>query len=752
MGEQKFKAVERRSLAMRMDIALHPSTSMFCFDATESNVSFTRATMFPSSDPAIPQARSEELAAANRTPHNAPRFSNDKGHRETELGSVQQHEGHSVMPTEWLEQELIDKSRHPSDAEAGHIHMRGEPTHQSWQEPYLPIQETAQQERGNPRNDTLEASSLQLSSPLHSQRPAFPEQIQANTVKATPSANQAYKIRNHYAPGLDSFLLQQEAMANRQTGRSDIDALFESSDVEGDNSMLQQSSESSQHHPPIPGLFDHRPPQHQASEALLSNDDLWDDSGHLPEISSRLKQDLGNAEEVLARLRDGDWRHPVELQTASRQFGLSNASSAGTEPFGPPRKSLGLESPESAATRLYSAEVQEEHHVSAYHDNGASLEGDNETEGQAQFHWLSCGCAVGRCHCQSPSLNDTDDLERQANNDNFRTDPRPTQPIGHAASSQSTEVGSRPPPWHSGLGTTSTGPSRSDTPRPPIEDREQPPFIIYDLDDKILTTVEGEAYEETTAGEDSRGVVPLHHGERSSTPSPTSARGRYPEVPGWDHESEAKHIEREVSVPPPKREWVMPPRDMEMSMPPRDREVSMPPPPRETSVPPPEREMSIPPADVEMSVTAEVVFGQETASFPPVERPNMPPIPDTTAPLKQPKRGERRKSAVQGAKVDKRSVTVTKQRSKSRNVTRKPTASVGKLVEQAKKLNKASDGVADDNDMTRDKPRVAGKVAAAVNKIEKQVKQQEDVKNLKQKDGMPVRRSQRTKAARTSVP
>ncbi|KAI1610223.1 hypothetical protein EDD36DRAFT_467296 [Exophiala viscosa] len=682
--------------------------------------------MFPSSDPAIPQARSEELPAANRTPHNAPRFSNDKGHSETELGSVQQQEGHSVMPTEWLEQELIDKSRHPSDGEAGHIHMRGEPTHQSWQQPYLPIQETAQQERGNSRRDTLEASSLQLSSPLHSQRPAFPEQKQANTVEVTPSANQAYKInRTGYAPGLDSFLLQQEAMANRQTGRSDIDSLFESSDVEGANFMPQRSSKTSQHHPPIPGLFDHRPPQHQASEALLSNDDLWDDSGHLtPNVSSRLKQDPGNPEEALARLRDGDWRHPVELQTASRQFGLSNASSAGTEPFGPPRKSLGLESPESAATRLYSAEVQEEHHVSAYHDNGASLESDNETEGQAQFHWLSCGCAVGRCHCQSPSLNDTDDLERQANNDNFRTDPRPTQPIGHAASSQSTEVGSRPPPWHSGLGTTSTGPSRSDTPRPPIEDREQPPFIIYDLDDKILTTVEDEAYG-TIAGEDSRGVVPLHHGERSSTPSPTSARGRYVGVPGQDDESVA-------------------------------REVSMPPPPREVSVPPPEREMSIPPADVEMSVTAEVVFGQETAqetaSFPPVERPNMPPIPDTTAPLKQPKRGERRKSAVQGAKVDKRSITATKQRSKSRNLTRKPTASVGKLVEQAKKLNKASDGAADDGEMNGDKPRVAGKVAAAVNKIEKQVKQHEDVKNLTQKDGMPVRRSQRTKAARTSVP
>jgi hypothetical protein len=43
---------------------------------------------------------------------------------------------------------------------------------------------------------------------------------------------------------------------------------------------------------------------------------------------------------------------------------------------------------------------------------------------------------------------------------------------------------------------------------------------------------------------------------------------------------------------------------------------------------------------------------------------------------------------VQGSKVEKRSVTGSKAKPKSRNVTRKPTQSVGKLVQQAKKDGK----------------------------------------------------------------
>ena len=102
--------------------------------------------------------------------------------------------------------------------------------------------------------------------------------------------------------------------------------------------------------------------------------------------------------------------------------------------------------------------------------------------------------------------------------------------------------------------------------------------------------------------------------------------------------------------------------------------------------------------------------------------------------MKQPKRDARRKAAVQGAKVDKRSVTGSPAKSKSRNVTRKaatgrkPTASVGKLVEQAKK-----------------KETAVGKVKEAVEKIEKQVKKQEEEKEEKQRDGTPVRRSARIK-------
>ncbi|KAK4943203.1 hypothetical protein LTR10_017227 [Elasticomyces elasticus] len=693
--------------------------------------------MFLSSDPAIPQARSDRLATENRTANNGPRSSSDEARSSGRLGSVQQQPGRSVMPSEWLEQELIDKSRHPSDNEAGHIDRRGESSYQSWQQPDLHTQETAQQGEENPRENRLEITSQQLTTPLYDPRLALPEQKQADASEPAHNADQAYNIRTYYARGLDSFLQRE---ANRQTVRSDIDSLFESSDVEGDNSMLQQPSEPLQHHGPIPGLFDHRPPpQHAVLEALSSNDDLFDESGHiLPEISSRLKQNLESGVDTHIPSRDIGWHHPAEPQAEYRQFGLNNDSSAETEPFGPPRESLSLGSYESATAKLVRADVQADPYVSAYHDNRHSLDSDDEAECEAQFHWLSCGCAVGHCHCESPSMNDTDEFDRHASSDRFRTDPRPSQPTSHAASSHSTGVGSASPQRQSAPGTTSIAPSRADTPRPPTEDRVQPPFIIYDLDNKILTTVEGEAYEETIAGSVSQGVGPVHHGERSSTPSPTSAGGRYPPVPGWDHESVARCIEREISVPPPERE---------MAMPARDRDIPM---------PPPDREVSVPRADVEMSVTESVVFGVDKASEPPVERPNVPPIPHSTGPLKQPKRGERRKSAVQGAKVDKRSVTGTsKQKPRSRNVTRKPTAAVGKLVEQAKKLNKleASDGVADGDGLDHNKPQAGGKVAAAVNKIEKQVMQQEETKHLKQKDGTPVRRSQRVnKAVRTSVP
>ncbi len=133
-------------------------------------------------------------------------------------------------------------------------------------------------------------------------------------------------------------------------------------------------------------------------------------------------------------------------------------------------------------------------------------------------------------------------------------------------------------------------------------------------------------------------------------------------------------------------------------------------------------------------------------------RPPIPPIPGTSSPLKQPKRGDRRKSAVQGAKVDKRSATGVSSpakphaRTKSRNVTRKPTTSVQKLVDKARKT---------DDRQAAGRPEAAGvgKVAAAVEKIEKQVRRQEEDNNKKkQKDGTPVRRSQRSnKGVRLSM-
>jgi hypothetical protein len=243
-------------------------------------------------------------------------------------------------------------------------------------------------------------------------------------------------------------------------------------------------------------------------------------------------------------------------------------------------------------------------------------------------------------------------------------------------------------------------------------------------------------------------------------------------MPPRDEEMTVSPSEREMSMPRHGREMSMPLGDRELPMPPPGKEMNVDPSEREISMPPDDRKMSVsradvgtlvpfageeiflPSTDVEMTVAASQAPETDIATTVPLERPKVPPIPDSTGPLKQPKRGERRKSAVQGAKVDKRSVTGTTQpKPKSRNLTRKPTASVGKLVEQAKKINKAADGFATDDEMDGNKPKVAGKVAAAVDKIEKQVKQQEERKNLKQKNGSPVRRSQRVKqAVRTSMP
>ncbi|KAK5048001.1 hypothetical protein LTR84_006191 [Exophiala bonariae] len=132
-------------------------------------------------------------------------------------------------------------------------------------------------------------------------------------------------------------------------------------------------------------------------------------------------------------------------------------------------------------------------------------------------------------------------------------------------------------------------------------------------------------------------------------------------------------------------------------------------------------------------------------------RPPLPPIPSTLPSLKVAKRDERHKSGVQGSKVDKRSVTglPTKghNRSKSRNITKKtnntrqPPSTVGGLVEQRDGLGGAQTPAVD-----------RGRVAAAVASIEAQVHRQQQDKDTKQKDGTPVRRSQRrNKGVRNSL-
>lgn len=140
-------------------------------------------------------------------------------------------------------------------------------------------------------------------------------------------------------------------------------------------------------------------------------------------------------------------------------------------------------------------------------------------------------------------------------------------------------------------------------------------------------------------------------------------------------------------------------------------------------------------------------------------RPPIPPIPSASSgPLKIAKRDERRKSGVQGSKVDKRSATgsPTKAhaRSKSRNITKKlnvirqPPLPVGDMATREDSTVEPSG-----NPPCTMTPTVAaGRVAVAVANIEAQVNRQQEEKDMKQKDGTPVRRSQRkNKGVRTSL-
>ncbi|KEF58245.1 uncharacterized protein A1O9_06171, partial [Exophiala aquamarina CBS 119918] len=129
-------------------------------------------------------------------------------------------------------------------------------------------------------------------------------------------------------------------------------------------------------------------------------------------------------------------------------------------------------------------------------------------------------------------------------------------------------------------------------------------------------------------------------------------------------------------------------------------------------------------------------------------RPPIPPMPTGLSPFKVAKRDERHKSGVQGSKVDKRSVTglptKAKARSKSRSITKKlnsnrqPHPTVGELVGGEQSTMEISDNAA----VTEPALFPLGRVGAEVANIEAQISQREE-KDTKQKDGTPVRRSQR---------
>ncbi|KAK5197455.1 hypothetical protein LTR92_003395 [Exophiala xenobiotica] len=243
----------------------------------------------------------------------------------------------------------------------------------------------------------------------------------------------------------------------------------------------------------------------------------------------------------------------------------------------------------------------------------------------------------------------------------------------------------------------SVPPSRPDTPRPRPDGRDPTPYGYEVIQDYIRQSVEPDF----PAPDWKRECTPAYE-DRSGTPSPFSLSLSRPEadveMPDIVDHYEPKPAGREMSVPPP--------------------------------------------------ATQHLTTGRSVSP----EKPNIPPIPDDSGPLKQPKRGDRRKSAVQGGKVEKRSVTgsKTKANPRSRNITRKPTASVGKLVGQAKKASAQNqDGGAEGESGQK----AGGKVAAAVKKIEKQLEQQGEETDKKQKDGAPVRRSQRVnKGVRVSMP
>ncbi|KIX97154.1 uncharacterized protein Z520_07268 [Fonsecaea multimorphosa CBS 102226] len=273
---------------------------------------------------------------------------------------------------------------------------------------------------------------------------------------------------------------------------------------------------------------------------------------------------------------------------------------------------------------------------------------------------------------------------------------------------------------------SSIPPSRPDTPRPPLDSTPSTPYAADVLQDYVQQSIEPALLPSTQ-----------EHIRQSVEPEMPP--------PDWARESTPAYEDRSFTPSPISRRDVdIEMRDASQTLLPGDlgRELSLPPP---TSQPDPS-------------------IGDH-AAVSPVRFVAPPPIPDAGSAIKQPKRGERRKSAVHGSKVEKRSATGSTAKPKSRNVTRKPTASVGKLVDKAKKRTKeaAAEIVEGGEGLgqsfgngpqlpTTTAAKLGGKVAAAVEKIERQVKQQDEEKTLKQKDGTAVRRSQRAnKGVRTSL-
>lgn len=282
-----------------------------------------------------------------------------------------------------------------------------------------------------------------------------------------------------------------------------------------------------------------------------------------------------------------------------------------------------------------------------------------------------------------------------------------------ATAQESSQTQSQIPGLSSILQSSMVPQSRPDTPRPPASP-ETLPFNPYGPDE--LQDIISEGF-----------VEPQLPSSPLSFENDDVRQSVEPELPpaNWERESTPAYEDRSFTPSPMSRRGEA--SDVEM------RDVS------DGFVPSQlRRDGSVSPSD------------SPDLRSPSPRRPVPPPIPDDSpTPLKQPKRGDRRQSGVQGSKVGKRSTTGAK--SKSRNVTRKPTTSVAKLVGAAKQAQARHD--AETASHTKPLPKVAvGKVAAAVKKIEQDVRKELEEQGPKvQKDGTPVRRSRRAnKGVRTS--